>query len=114
MIRDLGGHIEAYSATSTIMMPFTRALFWDCDPESLDVRKHRKFIIARVLNRGRTADWRSLRRLYSDEELRHEVVGIRDLTPKALAFCSTYFQIPKETFRCSTKTPSLSLTPGRS
>ena len=96
------------------MLPFTQALFWDCDPKALDSRKHRKFIIARVLNRGRMSDWRSLKQLYSDEELRHEVVGLRDLNPKALAFCSIYFDIPKETFRCFTKTPSLSLTPGRS
>ena len=95
------------------MLPFNRVLFWDCDFNSLDFENHRLFIIGRVLTRGQWSDWQALRELCSKESLAADVVQIRDLDPRTLAFCSAYFDIPKEQFRCFTKTPSSSLTPGR-
>lgn len=48
-----------------------RWLFWDCDPDSLDIDKHRDFLIRRVLVDG---DWSAI------EWLRASVgdAGLRD------------------------------------
>lgn len=79
---------------------FSTELFWDCDPESIHPEEHRRFIIQRVLTRGRWEDWKSLRARYPWETLREEVLLIRDLDPVTLAFCSAVFDAPKESFRC--------------
>lgn len=33
------------------------SLFWDVDCEVLDDEKHRRFVIGRVLERGKMQDW---------------------------------------------------------
>ena len=90
------------------MLPFSPSLFWDCDPALIDVEENRLFVIGRVLTRGLYTDWLALKQLYGVERLRHEVTRLRSLDPRTLAFCSVYFDLPKESFRCYSKTPSLS------
>ena len=93
------------------MTPFPDHLFWDCDPKSVDPEKHCRFIIGRVLSRGRMDDWNKLRELYGHDRLKSEVVQLRSLDPKSLSFCCAYFELNKEDFRCYSKTPSLSPKP---
>jgi hypothetical protein len=88
------------------MVPFSDTLFWDCDATTIDAEKHRRFIIGRVLTRGTMEDWLSLKRLYGHEGLKSEVVQLRSLDPRTLAFCCTYFELNKEDFRCYSKNPS--------
>jgi hypothetical protein len=87
------------------MEQFSKELFWDCDPESIHLDSHRRFIIQRVLTRGRCSDWKALRSLYSWETLKKEALQVRELDPVTLAFCSAIFHAPKEEFRCFSKTP---------
>lgn len=96
------------------MLPFSPSVFWDCDPASIDVEENSLFVIGRVLTRGLYTDWQTLKQLYGVERLRHEVTHLRSLDPRTLAFCSVYFDLPKESFRCYSKTPSLSPEPALS
>jgi hypothetical protein len=32
-------------------------LFWDVDPERLDLERHRSYVVARVLEHGTIEDW---------------------------------------------------------
>ena len=96
------------------MLPFSNTLFWDCDPETIDAEKHCQFIIGRVLTRGTMEDWHHLKKLYGHERLKSEVVRLRSLDPRTLAFCRTYFELNKEDFRCYSKNPSLSPKPAAS
>jgi Family of unknown function (DUF6922) len=93
------------------MMNFSPGLFWDCDPTSLDRRRHDSFIIQRVLSRGTRDDWRELRRHYSDDDLRDRIVRLRSLDRRTVAFCAAYFQLPLDTFACL-KNPSSIPAPG--
>lgn len=45
-------------------------LFWDMDPEQLDVKIHASSIIERVLNDGTLSDWRWLVSVYGVQTLR--------------------------------------------
>ncbi len=92
------------------MQGFSSHLFWDCDRVKLDPKRHARFIIGRVLARGTWADWQELKRRYPTDRLRDEVIRIRVLDRKSLAFCSAIFKIPREEFRC-TKQPSSSPAP---
>jgi hypothetical protein len=93
------------------MLPFSPTVFWDCDPASIDPEEHRQFVIGRVLTRGLLMDWQALKQLYGVDRLRDEVTRLRSLDPRTLAFCSVYFDLPKESFRCCSKTTSLSPEP---
>jgi hypothetical protein len=97
-----------------VTFPFSPSLFWDCDPALIDVEVNRLFVIGRVLTRGRYTDWLALKELYGVDRLRHEVTQLRSLDPRTLAFCCVYFDLPKESFRCCTKTPSSSPEPSLS
>ena len=68
------------------MNMFSKNLFWDVDETELDVHKNRRFIIERVLTRGRMSDWWVLIQLYSYEIIKQEVVQIRYLDKVTLTF----------------------------
>ena len=81
-------------------LKFDRALFWDIDPEALDLGKHSRFIIERVLKKGSLKDWLYLKKIYSLDRIKIESVNIRSLDKKTLYFLSNYFGIDKTQFRC--------------
>lgn len=89
------------------MVDFSKNLFWDVDETTLDDQEHRRFIIERVLTRGLLTDWWALIRLYDWETIKTEIVQIRYLDKRTLNFCSTFFHIPKTTFRCYNQPQSI-------
>ena len=86
-------------------MKLNKALFWDIDFEKIDYQKHIRFVIERVLTRGNLSDWFELKKQYSSEQIKKEIIEIRFLDEKTLNFCSYLFNIPKEQFRCYTQNP---------
>lgn len=79
---------------------FDRALFWDIDPNTLDVEKHSRFIIERVLKKGNLEDWLYLKSIFTLEKIAKESKQIRSLDKKTLHFLSNYFGVDKTDFRC--------------
>ena len=84
-----------------------KALFWEIDYQTLDYEKHARFVIGRVLTRGNWEDWLELKRYYGLDKIQNEALQIRHLDKKTLNFCHTFFNIPKEQFRCYNTEPSL-------
>ena len=89
------------------MKNFSNNLFWDIEETELDTEKNRRFIIERVLSRGKMSDWWALVKLYSLDTIKKEVVQIRYLDKVTLNFCSTFFHIPKTQFRCYNQPQSI-------
>ena len=89
------------------MKNFSNNLFWDIEETELDTEKNRRFIIERVLSRGKISDWWALIQLYSLDTIKKEVVQIRYLDKVTLNFCSTFFHIPKTQFRCYNQPQSI-------
>jgi hypothetical protein len=77
-----------------------QSLFWDSNLEELDLQKHKRKIIVRVLERGTLQDWQAIKEFYGKDTIRDEVLQARSLDKYVLAFCSAYFDVPKEDFRC--------------
>lgn len=80
--------------------PLSPALFWDIDPSELDYDRNARQVIERVLTRGSLSDWFSIKEYYGVDRIKQEVVRIRSLDSVTLNFCSTYFDLPKEQFKC--------------
>jgi hypothetical protein len=74
--------------------PFSQNLFWDTDIAEIDMQKHKRYVIERVLTRGTLNDFRKLITLYSKEEIKNEIVKSKILDPKTAHFCNWYFGIP--------------------
>ena len=64
-------------------------LFWDTEPEQVDLGAHRDYVMERVMSRGGWAAMRWLRDMYSSEEMADFLVrkGHR-LAPRELAYWS--------------------------
>ncbi len=86
---------------------FSANLFWDTDESTLDMEKNARFIIERVLSRGRLSDWFALVQLYGRDRIKKEAMQIRYLDKVTLSFCSTLFNVPKSKFRCYNQPQSI-------
>ncbi len=58
---------------------FRQALFWDTDPQKLDIQKHAKYIIERIMDLGNENEARWMRRYYSQSLLAEVVKKSRTL-----------------------------------
>lgn len=75
-------------------------LFWDVDPATIDPKKHRKYIVQRVLERGSLSDWWGLRDFYTVDRVVEIAQQLRSLDPLAMAFIACIGKLKKEDFRC--------------
>lgn len=84
-----------------------KTLFWDVDFLSIDYERHARFVIERVLTRGNWNDWQELRKYYGLDKIKNEALHLRYLDKVTFSFCHTFFNIPKEKFRCYNTEPSI-------
>jgi hypothetical protein len=82
---------------------FSKNLFWDTDPAALDMERHAKYIVERVLDYGSWNDWLLVRNYYGLERLKTIALEIRSMFPESLSFIATVTQTPEEQFRCYTQ-----------
>ena len=75
-------------------------LFWDVDIDTLDLKKHKSFIMERVFNYGQLKDFKLIFKLYESRDIQKEIIHLKNLSSKSLHFLSFYFSIPKEQFKC--------------
>lgn len=74
--------------------------FWDVDPAKMDVGKHRKYVIARLLEYGDTVAVRWVLKSFSKEELVEVLKQSRVISPKTANFWAMMYDIPREEIRC--------------
>ena len=79
-----------------------QSLFWDIDYKTIQWAKNYRFVIERVLERGTFDEWQEIKRYYGLEKIKEAALQARWLDNTTLSFCSNYFHIPKEQFRCYT------------
>ena len=81
-------------------MELRQSLFWDTDVNALDLKKHQKAIIERILMRGLLEEFQSIMQYYGKDTIKSTALKARYLDKRTLAFCSTIFETPKAKFRC--------------
>ena len=79
---------------------FSPHLFWDVDVETLDLMKHKKWLVKRVLDYGLMKDWRLLYELIGFDEITMYATQVRDLSEKSMYFISNIANIPINSFKC--------------
>jgi hypothetical protein len=68
------------------MIEWTGRFFWDVDPASLDIRRHKTFIIERLLEFGDERSVRWLFSTYSKDEILLVLRASRSLSAKSRYF----------------------------
>lgn len=78
----------------------SKTAFWDVNFDEIDFERNARDVINRVLMNGKLEDWKAINEFYGKEKVRQEIIEMRYLTDITLNFCSFYYQIPKEEYRC--------------
>lgn len=86
---------------------FSKHLFWDVDRSTLELEKHKSYIVKQVLEYGLMDDWRRLYIHYGIKQIAEVSIAFRELDKKALSFISYLSKIPIKEFRCYTYQQSI-------
>lgn len=70
-------------------------LFWDVARKNIDLRKHKKFIIGRIMDKGDLDDYRLAVNYYGVDEIKKNIKN-RNLNNKSLNFWCLIFNLNKE------------------
>jgi hypothetical protein len=92
----------------TFQETLEKKMFWDSDFEKLDLQKHKRYIIERVLERA--LSWQQFKLMvdyYGDKEVIDLIKNVSYLTDLTINFCNFYFDIPLNEMRCYTRKQSL-------
>jgi hypothetical protein len=87
-------------------MNLSKYLFWDTNYNDIDWQGHARYVIERVLTRGTLEDWKQIKEYYGLQKIKEEAVQSRVLDKITLNFCSIFFGVPKEQFKCYTQEQS--------
>jgi hypothetical protein len=85
---------------NNIELELEPTLFWDVDLNGIDFIIFSNQVINRVLMYGNIKDWFEIKRHYGLDKIKETALHLRYLDKLTLNFCSWYFNIPKEKFRC--------------
>lgn len=77
-----------------------RAFFWDADVATLDVNKHKTYIIERLLEFGDEDAYRWLFSTFTDADIVAVVKKSRRISPRTAAMMMNFYRIPEEELRC--------------
>jgi hypothetical protein len=81
--------------------PFSQNLFWDYPLQNIDLKKHKRYVIERVMTRGFLADFYIILQLYSKIEIQEALKKSRELDKKTANFCEYYFDLPEKSLNVS-------------
>lgn len=75
-------------------------LFWDIDPKKLDIKRHKRFIVERILQYGTPPEVSWLLDTYTDKDIIQIVRQSKNIDRKTANYWSLHFDIPRETVLC--------------
>jgi len=78
-----------------------KVYFWDVSIDDIDLIKHRKFIIARILNEGNQKALIWLFKTYDEETIKQSVRIIHDLTVKTARCWQNFFDLKEDEICCT-------------
>ncbi len=74
--------------------PFSSELFWDYPDLNIDLNENARFVVERVVTRGRLEDFYKMLKIYNNETIVACLKESKELDPKTRHFVSHYFSIP--------------------
>ncbi len=81
-------------------MKFRQSLFWDTDPKNIDVKKHSRYIIDRILELGDANDIKWMFKTYKLSLIKQVLSRVRGLSSKSANFWADVLGVPKSKVLC--------------
>jgi hypothetical protein len=78
--------------------PLSTDIFWDAEMSVLDTRRHMRYIVTRVMDRGTLEDVRYVMKLYGRSQIKKILIQAPNLDYLTISFFANYFEIPKTDF----------------
>lgn len=75
-------------------------LFWDTDKKTLDLSKHKRFIIERVLRFGILSDIKWLLSVYNDQEIIEVLKTSKNIDRKTANFWAIHYGLDRDEVLC--------------
>ena len=90
---------------SQLSYSIPKRLLWDVDWDSFDLQKGRALVAERVVERGTLEDFYVMFSLYGGVKKVRDIYKneVYSLSPRALAFICTAFNLKKEEMKCYTQ-----------
>jgi hypothetical protein len=82
-----------------------KPVIWDYDFNTLDLEKHKKFVIARLMKYGRPEQIKWMLKRYPEEDIIETVKTSRNLDKRTANFWAVHYNIPKDEVKCLNTQP---------
>jgi hypothetical protein len=69
------------------------ALFWDTNPEKIDIKTHKKYIIEKVLEYGGLTSLWWIQKIYPTNQIIETLLSSRRISPKSKNFWEVWFEL---------------------
>ena len=83
-----------------LLLQFSPHIFWNCDVSKLDIKKHKKIIIERVIEKGVESDEILMWKLYDYNTIKNIALNDVNLNEDRLMYLSVIFKIKENKFKC--------------
>lgn len=77
--------------------------FWDVNPETIDLAKHRRYVIERLLEFGDQESVAWMKKTFPQDEIVEVLKIARALTKKSANFWANVFGVPRDQLACFSK-----------
>jgi hypothetical protein len=81
----------------------SKQAFWDVNMDNIDYKKHARYVIEKVIDRGSFEDFIALRKYYGDNKIKKEIVNVNWIGDKEIYFCCAIFGLELKDFKCYIK-----------
>ncbi|MEO6150016.1 MAG: hypothetical protein ABIN95_02280 [Mucilaginibacter sp.] len=81
----------------------SKQAFWDVDMDTIDYEKHARYVVEKVIERGKADDFNNLLKFYGFAKLRELALQALWLSDISINFCCTLFKVKPTDFKCYEK-----------
>ncbi len=81
----------------------SKQAFWDVDMEMIDYDKNARYVVEKVIERGKSKDFDNLLDYYGFEKVGKLALQANWLSDMSINFCCTLFKVKPTDFKCYAK-----------
>lgn len=81
----------------------SKQAFWDVDMDKIDYQKNARFVVEKVIERGKHDDFIALLKFYGFERVKTLALNALWLSDISINFCCTLFKVKPTDFKCYEK-----------
>jgi hypothetical protein len=81
----------------------SKQAFWDVDMEMIDYDKNARYVVEKVIERGKSKDFDNLLDYYGFEKVGKLALQANWLSDMSINFCCTLFKVKPTDFKCYEK-----------